>query len=191
MALLGALDEARLVLSLLKVEIRIYDDNTSFSRVISVKLRQHSSLHGVLAELGVIGLLLGSLGGGVSLVSGELSSGGTGSSDSQVVRGVSGLGESILSGGASHFAEDGEDLSDVLAYGSDSSELDLGSGGNLADTEGSEFFLFAIQNIRMSEISKGEARGTYSLEEEFFEADFLVLSSKFMGLDTVHKFDNN
>lgn len=191
MALLGALDEARLVLSLLKVEIRIYDDNTSFSRVISVKLRQHSSLHGVLAELGVIGLLLGSLGGGVSLVSGELSSGGTGSSNSQVVRGVSGLGESILSGGASHFAEDGEDLSDVLAYGSDSSELDLGSGGDLADTEGSEFFLFAIQNIRMSEISKGEARGTYSLEEEFFEADFLVLSSKFMGLDTVHKFDNN
>jgi hypothetical protein len=191
MALLGASDEARLVLSLLKVEIRIYDDNTSFSRVISVKLRQHSSLHGVLAELGVIGLLLGSLGGGVSLVSGELSSGGTGSSNSQVVRGVSGLGESILSGGASHFAEDGEDLSDVLAYGSDSSELDLGSGGNLADTEGSEFFLFAIQNIRMSEISKGEARGTYSLEEEFFEADFLVLSSKFMGLDTVHKFDNN
>lgn len=159
--------------------------------MISVKLRQHSSLHGVLAELGVIGLLLGSLGGGVSLVSGELSSGGTGSSNSQVVRGVSGLGESILSGGASHFAEDGEDLSDVLAYGSDSSELDLGSGGNLADTEGSEFFLFAIQNIRMSEISKGEARGTYSLEEEFFEADFLVLSSKFMGLDTVHKFDNN
>ena len=138
--------------------------------MISVKLRQHSSLHGVLAELGVIGLLLGSHGGGVSLVSGELSSGGTGSSNSQVVRGVSGLGESILSGGASHFAEDGEDLSDVLAYGSDSSELDLGSGGNLADTEGSEFF---------------------SLEEEFFEADFLVLSSKFMGLDTVHKFDNN
>ena len=191
MALFDAKDKARSSFSVLKVEIRIYDDNTSFSRVISVKLRQHSSLHGVLAELGVIGLLLGSLGGGVSLVSGELSSGGTGSSNSQVVRGVSGLGESILSGGASHFAEDGEDLSDVLAYGSDSSELDLGSGGNLADTEGSEFFLFAIQNIRMSEISKGEARGTYSLEEEFFEADFLVLSSKFMGLDTVHKFDNN
>ena len=117
MALLGALDEARLVFSFLKVEIRIYDDNTSFSRVISVKLRQHSSLHGVLAELGVVVFLLSSGGFSVTLVSGEGSSGGTGSSNSEVVRGVSGLGESVSSGGASHLTEDGEDLGEhVLGH---------------------------------------------------------------------------
>jgi hypothetical protein len=149
MALLGTKDGARELFSVLKVEIRIYDDDTSLSRKLQL-LRQNSSLDSVLAELGVVVSLLGSGGFGVTLVSGEGSSGGTGSSNSEVVRGVSGLGESVSSGGASHLTEDGEDLGDVFADSSDSGHLDLGSGRDLGDSEGGEFFLYRWKNCWMS-----------------------------------------
>ena len=71
--------------------------------------------------------LLSSGGFGVTLVSGEGSSGGTGSSDSEVIRGVSGLGKGVFSGSASHLTEDGEDLGDVFADGSDSAILTWGA----------------------------------------------------------------
>lgn len=87
--------------------------------------------------------LLSSGGFGVTLVFGEGSSGGTGSSDSEVIRGVSGLGIGVFSGSASHLTEDGEDLGDVFADGSDSGHLDLGSGRDLGDSEGGEFFLYS------------------------------------------------
>ena len=54
--------------------------------------------------------LLGSGGHSIALVSGQGSSGSTGSSNSEVIRGVSGLSEGVSSGLASLLAENGEDL---------------------------------------------------------------------------------
>ena len=72
----------------------------------------------------------------------ELSAGSAGALGSQVVRGVSGLSKLISGGGASLLNEDGENSSDVLSHGTDFGELDLGSGGDLANSEGSELFLY-------------------------------------------------
>ena len=191
MALLGAKDEARSFSSVLKVEIRIYDDDTSLSRNVRSNVRHISSLYGVLAELGVVGLDLGSTGHASSLVSGESSSESTGTSSSEIVGSVSALGEGVFGGGASHLGEDGQDLGDVLADASDSGHLDLGSGGDLADSEGGKFFLLGLKNNSMSVGSKVTWMGTYSLEVEFLEAFLLGASSKFVGLDTVHFVDKN
>jgi hypothetical protein len=192
MALLGTKDEARSLFSVLKVEIRIYDDDTSLSRKLQVE-RQHSSLDSEFAELGVVVFLLGSGSLVVDLGLGEGSSGGTGTSGSEVVRGVSGVLERVSGGSASHLTEDGEDLSDVLADGTDSGHLDLGGGGDLGDSEGSEFFLYRWKNydcsVKYSKVHK--VGDTYSLEVKLFDAVLLGFASKFVGLDSVHFVDNN
>ena len=190
MALFDAKDKARSSFSVLKVEIRIYDDDTSLSRVLQVT-RRCSGLDSVLAELGVIVLLLGSDSLVVLLGLGEGSSGGTGSSHSKVVGGVSRLGEGVSGSGTSLLGKDGEDLGDVLAYGSDSSHLGLRGRGDLGDSEGGKFFLYRWKKHRLSIYSKENFGSTYSLEVEFLSAFWLRFSSKFMGSNTVHIVDNN
>ena len=85
--------------------------------------------------------LLSSQGHSIALVSGQAPSGSTSSSNSEVIRGVSGLGEGVSGGLASLLAKNSEDLGNVLAHSSDSSHLGLRGRGDLGDSEGGEFFL--------------------------------------------------
>ena len=122
--------------------IRFYDDDSSSSQHIRcLENSSRSCSDGVLAELGVVGLLLSSLGSACALKLGHFSSEGTGLLCAQVVGSVLCLGKGISGLSSALLADDGKDLSDVLADVTNFGELDLGGGGDLAHTEGSEFFL--------------------------------------------------
>ena len=116
--------------------IRVYDEDSSSTLFVT-----RSGSDGVLAELGVVGFLLCSLGGAVTFELGHFTSEGTCLLGAQVVGSVLCLGKGISGLSSALLADDGKDLSDVLADVTNFGELDLGGGGDLAHTEGSEFFL--------------------------------------------------
>merc|ERR1719240_435287 len=95
--------------------IRIYDDDTSFSQRQRASITVASRGDSVLAELGVVGLLLLSLSSLSALVLGHLSSEGTGLFLAQIVGSVPLFGKSILCLGAAFLVQDSEDFRDVFA----------------------------------------------------------------------------
>ena len=96
---------------------------------------------GVLAELGIVSLLLCSLSSACTFEPGQFSSEGAGLLLTQVVGSVSLLGKGISGLSSALLGDDGKDLGNVLAHGAHFGELDLGGSSDLAHTEGSEFSL--------------------------------------------------